>query len=213
MASIVWRVNMEEDLTKQWEKFSLLDVEIEEVDALDAVMEPSMDRGTACVVMKLLAERTLGKEILKTPLIRAWQPTGWVSFKTLGPNLFLIEFEHEWDKVRIMEGCPWKFDGDLFSLAKFDGRTPPLDLEFKKADFWVRMFNMPLACMSREMGNRIRASMGKVEDEDNVGWGQFLRVRIVLDLTKPLSRGCFLKLRDRTIHIYIHTYILFLKSE
>jgi hypothetical protein len=110
---------MEEDIAKQW--FNLMEVETEEVDAPDAAMEPLVDRGTPCVVGKLLADRTLEKEILKTPLIRAWQPTGWVSFKTLGPNLFLIEFEHEWDKVRIMEGRPWKFDGDLFSMVEFDG--------------------------------------------------------------------------------------------
>ena len=196
---------MEEDLAKQWERFNLLDVETEEVEAPDATLEPLVDRGTACAVGKLLADRTVGKEILKTPMIRAWHPTGWVSFKTLGPNLFLIEFEHEWDKTRILEGRPWKFDSDLFSMADFDGRTPPSELEFEKVAFWVRMYNMPLACMSREMGQRIGASMGDVEevdvDEVGVGWGEFLRVRIVLDLTKPLSRGRFLKLRDRTIWI------------
>ena len=66
---------MEEDLAKQWERFNLLDEETEEVDAPNAAMEPLVDKGTTCVVGKLLAERTLGKEILKTPLIRAWQPT------------------------------------------------------------------------------------------------------------------------------------------
>jgi hypothetical protein len=175
------------------------------VEAPDAALEPLVDRGTACAVGKLLAERTVGKEVLKTPMIRAWQPTGWVSFKTLGPNLFLIEFQHEWDKVRIMEGRPWKFDRDLFSMADFDGRTPPSELEFEKVPFWVRMYDMRLACMSREMGQRIGASMGVVEevdvDEAGVGWGEFLRVRIVLDVTKPLSRGRFLKLKDRTIWI------------
>jgi hypothetical protein len=72
---------MEEDLAKQWERFTLLDVETEEVVAPDAAMEPLVDRGTACVVGKLLADRTLGKEILKTPLIRAWQPIGWFPSK------------------------------------------------------------------------------------------------------------------------------------
>jgi hypothetical protein len=203
-----WKENMEEDLAKKWERFNLLDAETEEVEAPDAALEPLVDRGTACAVGKLLAERTVGKEVLKTPMIRAWQPTGWVSFKNLGPNLFLIEFQHEWDKVRIMEGRPWQFDRDLFSMADFDGRTPPSELEFEKVPFWVRMYDMPLACMSREMGQRIGASMGVVEevdvDEAGVGWGEFLHVRIVLDVTKPLSRGRFLKLRDRTIWITFH---------
>jgi hypothetical protein len=35
--------------------------------------------------------------------------------------------------------------------------------------------------------------MGTVEevdtDEEGVGWGEFLHVRIIIDLTKPLARG------------------------
>jgi hypothetical protein len=53
------------------------------------------------------------------------------------------------------------------------------------------MYNLPLACMNKAIGLWIGASMGeelKVEvDDDGVGWGEYLRVRIVLDLTKPLS--------------------------
>lgn len=87
-------------------------------------LPPLVARGNACVVGKLLVDRTVGKEIIKTPLIRAWQPTRMVSFKALGVNLFLIEFEFKWDKTTIMEGCPSPFDGHLVSLADFDGLTP-----------------------------------------------------------------------------------------
>jgi hypothetical protein len=77
------------------------------------------------------------------------------------------------------------------SLADFDGITPVAKLEFEKVAFWVRMYNLPLACMNKAIGLQIGASMGeelKVEvDDDGVGWGEYLRVRIVLDLTKPLS--------------------------
>jgi hypothetical protein len=50
-------------------------------------------------------------------------------------NLFLIEFEYVWDKFRVMEGRPWLFDGNLFSLLEFDGFTPPSQLDFEKAAF------------------------------------------------------------------------------
>jgi hypothetical protein len=97
-----------------------------------------------------------------------------------------------------MEGRPWTFDGDLVALVNFDRLTPPAELEFDKAAFWVPS----LACMSKEMGIRIGSSIGKVEevevDVDGVGWGEYLRVRIVLDLTKPISRGRFLHIRDKT---------------
>jgi hypothetical protein len=104
-----------------------------------------------------------------------------------------------------MEGRPWTFDGNLVSLAEFDGVRPVAELEFEKVPFWVRMYDLPLACMSKAMGLRIGATVGEVlevdVDEEGVGWGEFLRVRIVLDLTKPLSRGRRLKLRDRSIWI------------
>jgi hypothetical protein len=197
--------DMAKDMSKLWEKFNLTQEENEELVVPEAEVEPMVDRGNACVVGKLLADRTVGKEIIKTPLIWAWQPIGKVSFKTLGTNLFLIEFENEWDKSRIMEGRPWTFDGSLVSLVDYDGLTPVSELEFEKAAFWVRIYNLPLACMSRATGLRIGASVGKVEeievDDDGVGRGEYLRVHIILDLSKPLSRGRHLKLRERTIWI------------
>jgi hypothetical protein len=69
---------------------------------------------------------------------------------------------------------------------------------FKKVALWVCMLHLPLACMSVEIGNQIGSSMGHVEevdtDDDGVGWGQLLRVKIWVDLTKPLPRGQQLKL-------------------
>ena len=47
--------------------------------------------------------------------------------------------------------------------------------------------------MGKEVGYQIGVTMGTVEDvdtnEEGVGWGKFLRVRIQIDGTKPLVRG------------------------
>jgi hypothetical protein len=52
---------------------------------------------------------------------------------------------------------------------------------------------MPLGCMNQVVGNQIGSTMGKVEDvavaEDDVGWGRYLRVRVAINLFKPLERG------------------------
>lgn len=57
--------------------------------------------------------------------MRGWKITGLFSFKVLGENLFLVEFEYSWDKDRLIEGKPWVFEGSLFSIEEFDGITPP----------------------------------------------------------------------------------------
>jgi len=71
-------------------------------------------------------DRIVPKEFFKGPLIRAWRPMHAVTFQVIGENMFIAEFE--WDKSRIMEGRPWLFDGNLVSLAEFDGITPPAEM-------------------------------------------------------------------------------------
>jgi hypothetical protein len=157
------------------------------------------------MVGKVLTERFISKEVLKTPMIRAWKPTGSVSFKQLGPNLFLVDFQNWWDKDKILGDRPWTFDGDLFSIVDFNGLTPIEDPEFSKAAFWVRMYKLPLACMGREVGMQVGSTVGEVEDmdvlDDGVGWGEFLRVKIRIDLSKPLARGRVIKLQGKEIWV------------
>lgn len=47
--------------------------------------------------------------------------------------------------------------------------------------------------------------MGPVEEVDvsegEAGWGEFLRVRVMLDLTKPLARGRMLHPKEKSLWI------------
>ena len=67
------------------------------------------------------------------------------------------------------------------------------------------MFDLTLACMSKEVGQTLGETMGIVEDvdtnEEGVGWGKFLRVRIRINLFKPLARGRMLRIKDRSYWI------------
>ncbi len=125
---------MAKELTEMWGNFKLeeenIGVSIDNVE-----LDPLLSRGQACIVGKILADRVVPMEFFKKPLIRVWQPLGTVSFRSLGENMFIADFEQEVDKVRILEGRPWLFDGNLVSLADFDGTTPPSQMEFERASF------------------------------------------------------------------------------
>lgn len=68
------------------------------------------------------------------------------------------------------------------------------------------MHNLPLACMSREVGHKLGASLGIMEAVDteanDVGWGAYLRVKVSHDLSKPLARGRMLKFEGRSTLIH-----------
>jgi len=200
LVKVVWAVM--EEISDMWGKFSLREEETVGVSLETPEIVPMVNRGRSCLVGKLVADRIIPKEFYKAPLLRAWKPAGSASFKVIGENMFIVEFENEWDKSRIMEGRPWLFDGNLVSLAEFDGLTPPAKINFDKASFWIRMYNLPLACMGRNIGLKIGATVGVVEDvdvlEEDAGWGEYLRVRILIDLSKPLARGRMLHLQDRS---------------
>ena len=70
-------------------------------------------------------------------------------------------------------------------VEDFDGRSSPTEFTFNKASFWVRTTNLPLACMGREVGFKLGASIGMVMKfdtvKDGVGWGEFLCVKIMID--------------------------------
>jgi hypothetical protein len=155
-------------------------------------------------VGKLIADRLVSKETIRTKLIRGWRPQGNLSFKVLGENLFLLEFEYECDRIRVLEGRPWIFERSvLFAVENFDGTTPPSEMVFDRVAFWVRIYGLPLACMGQEIGRQIGAAIGEVEmvdtDEEGAAWGEFLRARIKVDLTKPLLRGRRLKVQGKSI--------------
>ena len=144
-----------------------------EVEIRPQGMERPASRGRACLVGKLIVDMIIRKDTIRDFLSRGWKLEGTFFLKVLGDNLFLIEFEYDWEKGRVLEGRPWVFEGNLFSVEDFDGLTPPSEIDFEKAAFWVHMYNLPLACMGLEVGKQIGSTIGKVEevemDDEGVG--------------------------------------------
>jgi hypothetical protein len=106
----------EEDLAELWGKFMLTEVEQDGLEAVEEEVDGISNQGSHCLVGKLISERLIGKDTIRKIMVRNWRPSGSVVFKVLGENLFLLKFELEWDKIRIMEGRQWFFEQQLFSL-------------------------------------------------------------------------------------------------
>jgi hypothetical protein len=140
-------------ISSMWGNFTLSKKEDVEVQIREGSADPIANRGQSCLVGRLLADRVVPKDYIRVHMLRAWKILGTVSFKVLWDNLFLLDFEHEWDKTHVMRGRPWLFDGNLMAIAEFDGFTPPSQMDFEKVAFWVRMYNLPLVCMGSAIGH------------------------------------------------------------
>lgn len=71
---------------------------------------------------------------------------------------------------------------------------------FNETSMWVQIHNVPFKCMTRDMATLLGASIGKVEEiecDDNNTWiGPFMRIRVSIDITKPLRRGVKVRLSE-----------------
>jgi hypothetical protein len=60
-------------------------------------------------------------------------------------------------------------------------------------DFWVQLHNLPVFSMKRKVAIAIGSYIGKVlpspTQEEEAGNGKYMRVRVRVDITKPLCRG------------------------
>jgi hypothetical protein len=193
---------MAEELEEQWTRFSLTKGEQEGITVKEEDVENLVKIGERCLVGRIVAEKSINKDAFRSLMTTLWKVKGGASFKELQENLWLIEFSDGRDKQRVLAGRPWLFDKHLVVLKVFDEMTPPTQMSFTQAAFWIQIHNMPLVCMNREVGFNIGASLGEVEaveaNGDGIGWGKYLRIKVSIDLQKPLERGRALKFRGKS---------------
>jgi hypothetical protein len=145
-------------------------------------------------VGRVFSDRLVRKEAFELALGRVWCPLNGIECKDLGDNPFLITFLQASGKRRALDDGPWNFGGkELVVVEDFDGEKTIDEIEFKSIPMWVRIHNMPLGFMHRAAGKAIGVMIGEVMevevDENESAIGQFLRVKIRWDITKPLLRG------------------------
>ncbi|XP_041025493.1 uncharacterized protein LOC121265896 [Juglans microcarpa x Juglans regia] len=194
---------MEDELEKLWAGFSLTDREKQEVVMPTLDIHESMKKGRLCLLAQVTANKVVNREAFKSTMSKVWKPEGWIRFKEIGENQVLLEFQKEQDKGIVIAGRPWSFDRMLACLEEFDGCTPLKEIPFAFEVFWVQVHDLSLACMTKDVGVQIGERIGTMLDVEvdgsGVGWGQFLDIKVVVDITKTLIRGKFISFQQRQL--------------
>ncbi|XVF86531.1 hypothetical protein PTKIN_Ptkin18bG0048600 [Pterospermum kingtungense] len=75
----------------------------------------------------------------------------------------------------------------------FNGALRPDEYVFKTTPLWIRVNDLPLGMRNRVTGERIGARLGKLimmdESLTDGRWVDFLRLRVEMDITRPLRRA------------------------
>ncbi|CAN1761820.1 hypothetical protein LINPERHAP1_LOCUS8065 [Linum perenne] len=92
-----------------------------------------------------------------------------------------------------MELGPWTFDRSLLILKELTANEDPKTTELYHAEFWVQIYQLPAGLFSTTVGKALGDFIGDfvAYDDKNV-WSfrdPYMRIRVRLDVRKPLKRG------------------------
>ncbi|KAI7983760.1 hypothetical protein LOK49_LG15G00619 [Camellia lanceoleosa] len=167
---------------------------IELVDGPDARDEVSQ----RCLLRKILGSKSLNKQAVSSIIHGAWNVRNSFSISPWNDNLFLFTFEDDEDRQWVLEEAPWSVMGNLTVLKLVELRSPVSQMDFTWSPFWVQVHGLLMDKMTKTNGETIGQRLGRLIRVDGHCEGlllnrSFLRIRVELDVTKPLPRGFFLK--------------------
>ncbi|PQQ10307.1 uncharacterized protein Pyn_17609 [Prunus yedoensis var. nudiflora] len=184
---------MEEVITSLEKALILTEDENDAIQVEQHDIDDVGERLKMSLVGKVFTTNGFNREAFKQTMLKIWNTAREVVVKDLGENLFLFIFATEGDRLKVLRSGPWNFDKALVLLEVPDGRVAPSKMHLKYADFWIQIHNVPLCCMTTNMGRQIGNSLGRcldvLEGMDGGCLGRFLRIRVCLDVSKPLWRG------------------------
>ena len=153
-----------------------------------------------CLVGKVLVNREVKIVGLKAALQQVWRTIREVQIEEMGDNIFIFIFATNADKRNILARGPWHFDRALTVLVEPSGIGEVTKQSFTHVSFWIQIHNVLIMCMNEETIKEIGEEIGKVEEVGTNAarecFGKFIRLKISIDVTKPLMKVVELKDED-----------------
>ena len=182
---------MAEELASLYSNLNIDDDADSIVDLGEVNSNQANDKVELMLVGRLLTSRSINFDAFKRTMTQAWNLYGRVIIRVIDTNLYAFQLFHWRDKEKILEGGPWCFDQQLLILNTITGNEQPHQVSLSHSSFWVRIYNLPFNCRSNEDVRAITEHMGELVEieDDDYGLDRCRRVKLRIDVTKPLRRN------------------------
>lgn len=191
-----------EEILNDWKKLSLTSAEGAKISLSKSKNLTSKEYVLA---VKFLTKRALNVEAIRQTFKSLWRSRKEFKIREAGDHVLLFVFELESDAKRVLAIEPWSFDKHIVLFQHYDASAPARTLRFTKVKFWVQIHGLPMRMLDPEtaieLGETIRQVSPSVNSKEMIG-GDFLWIRVEVDVSKPLCRGRIVVLEnDREIWV------------
>ena len=183
-----------EDLAQSWTRLSL-----SEREGPGCCLTPEESVKTFSIAANFLTKRALNAEMIARTFTPLWRARRAFKIQHIGDHKILFSFEDKEDVDRIMGSELWSFDKHLVVMQRCDNDRPLKDIKYDRTTFWVQVHGLPMRYMTIEAAEKICEVMGEVikqSDSKVYDRGNFIRVKVSVDITMLLCRGRLISLKD-----------------
>ena len=139
-----------------------------------------------------MTRRVLSIEAVGRTLKPLWKTRNGFEIRDVGNHVLLFVFDNEEEAERVLAAESWTYDKHLIILSRYDGSCSVQKIRFHTVKFWVQLHGLPVNKLNERTAYGIGRSIGEVSRDlqfDELIGGNFLRTRVGINVTRPLSRG------------------------
>ncbi|KAL8554502.1 hypothetical protein ACS0TY_002617 [Phlomoides rotata] len=125
-------------------------------------------------------------------------PLGFTA-KEIRKNLFSFQFQLTSDLTVVLMKEPWLFKKNIVALQELDRGEQPSAVVFNKAPLWIRIYDLPIASRNEKVLIAIASKCGtliEIDPESINGIGRSARLKVRVDIQKPLKKGLNLEMKN-----------------
>ncbi|KAM6560550.1 hypothetical protein CsatA_029789 [Cannabis sativa] len=163
------------------------------VVSIDNVSAPPLGITNTRLLCRVYSKRGFNPNQLKNFLHKHWLGRFEVIISDYDSESYMVTFGCEGDLKRVLSKEPWHFHNQHLILCPPSVLLSDSLSSYTTTPFWVQVYRLPFLSKSEALakiiGNLIGEFLEVHNDSLNEGWGPFLRIRVGLDVSKPLLRG------------------------
>ena len=155
-------------------------------------MDEELSSPEFIIATKFLIKRTLNIDAIAKTFTPLWRSKNGFKVRNVGDHKFLFVFDNKEEADKGIHSEPWTFDKHLIVMERYDTSLSLDDLTLDKTTFWVQVHGLPIKFMNAKAAEKICDVLGTVIPTANpakVEGGNFIQVRVAMDITGPLCRG------------------------
>ena len=141
---------------------------------------------------RLLADRNQNLRVLKNTLRLAWKMGSNLQIVDVGKGILQFKFSSAYQMKWVEKNGPWNFKNNLLLMCRWRRGLSAMNISFTHSPFWVQIWGLPFELMFDEVGGELGNNIGRFIEVDRCAQSdqaKFMRIRVDLQLDKPLRRG------------------------